>query len=136
MIILKVTKNQSFILSLEDTFFEKTQGGRGCQLDPSAAVFGLNEWFDEKTIFFFQDSNGFLRLSVIHWIYFQLYIYGLKELQNYILYIIYEWSLFCSLRIYISLHFLLILSKKTFFFVFCVFHLISFELEVIFINFL
>ena len=66
MIILKVTKNQSFILSLEDTFFEKTQGGRGCQLDPSAAVFGLNEWFDEKTIFFFQDSNGFLRLSVIH----------------------------------------------------------------------
>ena len=27
MIILKVTKNQGFILSLEDTFFEKPQGG-------------------------------------------------------------------------------------------------------------
>ena len=38
MIILKVTKNQSFTLSLEDTFFEKPQG-RG-QIDPRA-VFGL-----------------------------------------------------------------------------------------------
>ena len=28
-IILKITKNQSFTLSLEDTFFEKPQGGRG-----------------------------------------------------------------------------------------------------------
>ena len=27
MIMLKVTKNQGFILSLEDTFFEKPQGG-------------------------------------------------------------------------------------------------------------
>ena len=27
MIILKVTKNQGFTLSLEDAFFEKTQGG-------------------------------------------------------------------------------------------------------------
>ena len=27
MIILKVTKNQGFTLSLEDTFFEKPQGG-------------------------------------------------------------------------------------------------------------
>ena len=31
MIILKVTKNQGFTLSLEDTFFEKPQGG---QIDP------------------------------------------------------------------------------------------------------
>ena len=29
MIILKVTKNQSFTLSLEDTFFEKPLGGGG-----------------------------------------------------------------------------------------------------------
>ena len=29
MIILKVTKNQGFTLSLEDTFFEKPQGLRG-----------------------------------------------------------------------------------------------------------
>ena len=28
MIILKVTKNQDFTLSLEDTFLEKSQGGR------------------------------------------------------------------------------------------------------------
>ena len=27
MVILKVTKNQGFTLSLEDAFFEKTQGG-------------------------------------------------------------------------------------------------------------
>ena len=30
-IILKVTKNKGFTLSLEDTFFEKPQGG---QIDP------------------------------------------------------------------------------------------------------
>ena len=33
MIILKVTKNQGFTLSLKDTFFEKPQGRRG-QIDP------------------------------------------------------------------------------------------------------
>ena len=33
-IILKVTKNQGFTLSLEDTFFEKPQGGNGGQTDP------------------------------------------------------------------------------------------------------
>ena len=32
-IILKVTKNQGFTLALEDTFFEKPQGGGG-QIDP------------------------------------------------------------------------------------------------------
>ena len=34
-IILEVTKNQGFSLSLEDTFFEKPQqgGGRGGQID-------------------------------------------------------------------------------------------------------
>ena len=30
-IILKVTKNQGFTISLEDTFFEKPQGGNGGQ---------------------------------------------------------------------------------------------------------
>ena len=36
MIMLEVTKKQSFTLSLEDTFLEKPQGeeGRGCQIDP------------------------------------------------------------------------------------------------------
>ena len=33
--ILNVTKNQGFSLSLEDTFFEKLQGG---QIDPLAVV--------------------------------------------------------------------------------------------------
>ena len=32
--ILKVTKNQGYTLSLEDTFFEKPQGGG--QIDPSS----------------------------------------------------------------------------------------------------
>ena len=32
-IMLKVTKNQGFALSLEDTFFQKPQGGGG-QIDP------------------------------------------------------------------------------------------------------
>ena len=61
----------------------------------------------------------------------------LKELRNFILYIIHAWSLFCSLQIYISLHFLpIILKKLAFCFsVFCVFCLICFELEVIFIDF-
>ena len=39
-IILKVTKNQSFTLSLEDTLFEKLQGRMGGQIDPPA-VLGL-----------------------------------------------------------------------------------------------
>ena len=29
MVILKVRKNQPFSLSLEDTFFEKPEGGKG-----------------------------------------------------------------------------------------------------------
>ena len=33
-IILKVTKNQGFTLFLEDTIFEKLQGGRGVKLTP------------------------------------------------------------------------------------------------------
>ena len=33
-ILLKVTKNQGFNLSLEDTFFEKPRWGRGDQIDP------------------------------------------------------------------------------------------------------
>ena len=41
MIMLKVTKNQDFTLSLEDTFFEKPQGVGG-QIDPHPqAVLGL-----------------------------------------------------------------------------------------------
>ena len=36
MIILKVTKNQGFTLSLEDTFFEKPQGEGQTDLPPMA----------------------------------------------------------------------------------------------------
>ena len=39
-IILKVTKNQGFSISLEDTLFENHWGGRGGQIDPPA-VLGL-----------------------------------------------------------------------------------------------
>ena len=35
MIILKVTKNQGFTLSVEDTFFEKPQGGSNWPPPPS-----------------------------------------------------------------------------------------------------
>ena len=34
IIMLKVTKNQGVILSLEDAFFEKPQGGRGSNWHP------------------------------------------------------------------------------------------------------
>ena len=45
MIILKVTKNQGFTLSLEDTLFKKPQdrGGKGCgegQIDPTQPFYG------------------------------------------------------------------------------------------------
>ena len=39
--MLKVTKNQGFIFSLEDTFFEKPRGGGGGQIDPPV-VLGLS----------------------------------------------------------------------------------------------
>ena len=45
VIILKVTKNQGFIICLEDTIFKKPQGvggGRGGQIDPPSAVLGLS----------------------------------------------------------------------------------------------
>ena len=41
MIILKATKNQSFTLSLEDTFLEKTQGS---QTDPPTFL-GLRDLY-------------------------------------------------------------------------------------------
>ena len=44
MIIKKVTKNQGFTLSLEDTFFEKPQWGRQIVPPPSPpAIFGLRK---------------------------------------------------------------------------------------------
>ena len=47
MIILKDTKNQGFTLSLEDTFFKKSQGG---QIYSSPAVLGLRT-FSRRTVF-------------------------------------------------------------------------------------
>ena len=46
MIILKITKNQGFNLSLEDTVFEKPQGG---QIDPPF-VLGLKAVFIDLTL--------------------------------------------------------------------------------------
>ena len=43
MIILKVTKKQGFILSLEDTFFEKPQGGGGQIDSPHPSRFRVNK---------------------------------------------------------------------------------------------
>ena len=48
MIILKVTKNQGFILSLEDAVFKKPQavvgeGGGAAQIDPRALL-GLRKY--------------------------------------------------------------------------------------------
>ena len=42
IIILKVTKNQGFTLSLEDTFFKKSQGAGGLNWPPPA-VLGLTD---------------------------------------------------------------------------------------------
>ena len=52
MIILKVTKNCGFTLSLEDTIFEKPQGGGG-QFDPLPAVLGLRKNAKKETKLFF-----------------------------------------------------------------------------------
>ena len=56
MIILKVTKNQGFTISLEDTFFEKPQGredGGGGQIDPPPSPYFGRSWvhtyFDSVT---------------------------------------------------------------------------------------
>ena len=45
MIKLKVIKSQGFTLSLEDTFFEKPQGGGkggGCQIEPPSSLLSVN----------------------------------------------------------------------------------------------
>ena len=70
-IILKVTKNQSFTLSLEDTFFEKPPGGGGwCQFDSLprsimvkketlAQVLSCEFWEILKKIFFIEHLDHF-----------------------------------------------------------------------------
>ena len=49
MIILKITKNQGFTLSLEDILLEKAQGegGRGFNLNPQSAVLELISCIDK-----------------------------------------------------------------------------------------
>ena len=44
MIILKVSKNQGFTLSLEDTLFEKPQGRVGVNLTPTVLELKLLEF--------------------------------------------------------------------------------------------
>ena len=56
MIIVKVTKNQLFILSLENVFFKKPQG-EGDQIDP-LAILGLNNLFrNNKNLFVKMNMN-------------------------------------------------------------------------------
>ena len=50
MIILKVTKNRGFTLSLEDTFLKKPQGGSNWPRPPPAAL-GLNMFAGQITIY-------------------------------------------------------------------------------------
>ena len=49
-IILKVTKNQGSTLSLEDTFFEKPQGGFNLTLPPPLRHFGVKVLSDFKNL--------------------------------------------------------------------------------------
>ena len=62
----------------------------------------------------------------------------LKELRNRISRIIRLWSLFCSIRVYASLHFLQILLENQFFIIllFLSFLPVCVEFDVIFINFI
>ena len=75
MIILKVTKNQGFTLPLEDTFFEKLQGG---QIDtaprPSPAVLRL------KNLLNFQVSSRKSRNLQFDWL---LLSKAYKDLDGY-----------------------------------------------------
>ena len=62
MIILKVTKNQSFTLSLEDTFFETPQGG-GVKLTPLPSRIRVKLSYG-VTEFLFTDARYFLNMEV------------------------------------------------------------------------
>ena len=48
MIILKVTKNQGFILSLEDTFFEKPQWSQIDPLPPAVLELKISQYSQES----------------------------------------------------------------------------------------
>ena len=60
-IILKVTKNQGFSLSLEDTLFEKPHGGQVALPPHAPAVLGVISFFTAKT----QSSNFYLELYFV-----------------------------------------------------------------------
>ena len=63
---------------------------------------------------------------------------ALKELRNRISHVIRLWSLFCSILVYASLHFLLIHLENYFlsFCGFCLFCLLCLKFDVIFIHFI
>ena len=61
MIISKVTKSQGFILSLENTFFEKPYGGEGGSNWPPS----FPSRFKVKSIFFHKSRDTMKRWSII-----------------------------------------------------------------------
>ena len=72
-IILKVTENQGFTLSLENTFFEKPQGG---QIDPSPpAVLGLKNMASSEGISYLQE------FFMLLWVNRGWYTSNCKELE-------------------------------------------------------
>ena len=65
MITLKVTKNQGFTLSLEDSFFEKLQGGEG-QFDPLQFFF-CDIYWKKKSILVFSCSTSMALYTYQFW---------------------------------------------------------------------
>ena len=105
--------------------------------------------------FFFEKNKNHIKLYLSRWEFWQYLkrqklqtqppevfdkkdvLKNLKELRNRFSRIIRLWSLFCSIRIYASLHFLLI-RLENYFFSFCAFDLfclLCVEFDVIFITF-
>ena len=97
---LKVTKNQGFTLSLEDTFFKKSQGEKGGQSYCPPAVLGLKT-FSRRTFFdsvswriflstAFMNNNGtsFKIVRVIFLIRSKILKYCLKHFDRF-----YPWNI-------------------------------------------
>ena len=97
------------------------------------------DWINHVLRTYFNLKNLMMPISTIIWCTQNEEIhFSLKELRNRISRIIRLWSLFCSILVYASLHFLPIPLENKFlsFCAFCLFCLLCVELDVIFINFI